>query len=109
MSVSVGVVEFRYLDVPDFPVERFLRDLMIDPNAGMGENGDDENEDEYWDGGGGYRNAYYELSRGGLVKRANGWAAEEEVGATERATLLNWIENLPYQKSADTIMLHLSD
>ena len=109
MSVSVGVVEFRYLDVPDFPVERFLRDLMIDPNAGMGENGDDENEDEYWDGGGGYGNAYYELSRGGLVKRANGWAAEEDVGATERATLLNWIENLPYQKSADTIMLHLSD
>ena len=63
-------------------MERFLRDLMIDPNVGMGDNGDDENEDEYWDGGGGYGNAYYEYSRGGLVKRANGWATEEDVGAT---------------------------
>ena len=108
MGLDVGVVSIDYLNVPGFPVERFLRNLMIDPNVGMGDNGGDENEDEYWDGGGRYGNACYEFSRGGLVKRANGWATEEDVGATERATLLNWIENLPYREGSDTIMLHLS-
>ena len=108
MGLDVGVVSIDYLDVPGFPVERFLRDLMIDPKAGMGDGGEDESDDKYWDGGGRYGNAYYEYSRGGLVKRANGWATEGDIGATERATLLNWIENLPHQEGGDTIMLHLS-
>ena len=36
MSVSVGVVEFRYLDVPKFPVEPFMRELKLGPISTYG-------------------------------------------------------------------------
>ena len=106
MSLDVGVVKIDYLPVPGFPVEQFFFDLILDPESGLDD--DDDDEDEYWDGGGGYGNAYYEFTRDGLVKRANGWAAAQNLGDAARSNLLNWIENLPYRSDSDTIMLHLS-
>ena len=103
MSVSVGVMEIRYLQVPGFPVERFLRNLILHSEAGL-----DEDDDEYWDGGGGFGNAYYEFTRDGLVKRVGSWVTAQDLDYADRGALLNWIENLPYRGDTDTIMLHLS-
>ena len=36
MSVSVGVIEVRYLDVPKFPVEPFVRELKLGPISTYG-------------------------------------------------------------------------
>lgn len=77
---------------------------MADPDVGLG--ADREDDDGYWDGGGGGGNAFYEFYRDGLLNRANGWATSQGITDTERATLLDWIENLPYR--GDAIMLHLS-
>ena len=103
MALDVGVVSINYLPVPSFPVDRFFRHLILDPNAGMG-----DDEDEYWDGGGNGGNAFYEFTRDGLLNRANGWATVQNISDPERSTLLDWIENLPYRGETDTLILHLS-
>ena len=102
MGLDVGVVSIDYLDRPGQPMYRFMWELMANPDTGMG---DTAGDDEYWDGGGTGESAFYEFTRDGLVNRANGWAAAQNIGDTERSTLLDWIENLPYR--GDTIMLHL--
>ena len=104
MALYVGVVNFDYLRVPGFPVERFFRDLMLDPHLGLAE--DDLDDDEYWDGGGNGGNAFYEFDRAGMTKRANGWADQQNLGSTERDALLTWVNDLPYRD--DFITLHLS-
>ena len=104
MSLSIGVVNITYLEQPAQPMYRFMWELMADPDVGLGP--DREDDDGYWDGGGGGENAFYEFYRDGLINRANGWATTQDLADTERSTLLDWIENLPYR--GDSIMLHLS-
>ena len=103
MSLSVGVVDINYLEQPNQPVYGFLQTLMENPDVGIGGDVDDEG---YW-GDGWDGNAFYEFYRDGLIDRADGWATEKALSSAERATLLNWIENLPYR--GDSIMLHLSN
>ena len=82
---------------------RFMWDLMADPEVGLGSTlgvGD-----AHWDGGGTGESTFYEFTREGLINRANGWAAGQILSDSERLTLLNWVEGLPYR--GDTIMLHL--
>ena len=103
MGLDIGVVSIAYLDRPSQPMYGFMWDLMADPETGLGDAlGDDG---LYWDGGGTGESAFYEFTRDGLIERANGWAAEKNLAAIERQSLLNWIESLPYR--GDVIMLHL--
>ena len=103
MGLEIGVVSIQYLDRPGQPMYRFMWDLMADPETGLGD--DHGEEDGHWDGGGTGESAFYEFTHEGLVNRANGWASDRDLNDSERSTLLNWIENLPYR--GDTIMLHL--
>lgn len=104
MALYVGAVKIDYLRVPGFPVEQFLRDLMLDPEVGLDE--DDREDDEYWDGGSNGGNAFYEFDQEGMNKRANGWASQRNLGSSERDALLAWVNNLPYRE--DYIILHLN-
>ena len=76
--------------------------LMADPDVGtdmdLFEGGSP------WEAGDG-ENIFYEIERDELLRRADGWAVKQEIDAAERATLLQWVDGLPY--SGDTIMLHL--
>ena len=108
MSLSIGVVTIEYLDYPGDLVDSFMRSLMENPNAGL--DGMDSDENDFWDGDGGFGNAFYEFEKGGLINRANGWATEQNLSYTDRVGLLRDIENLPYDPryGSQTIMLHLS-
>lgn len=102
MGLDVGVIRATYLERPGQPIYDFLWDLAADPEVGLV---DDEGDvDAHWDGGG-PENAFYEFYRDGLVNRANGWAAEQNLSAADRDTLLNWIENLPYKD--DPVILQI--
>ena len=106
MGLDIGVVSIDYLDTPGQPTYRFMWDLMADPEVGLGDTLDDD--DWHWDGGRSGESAFYEFTRNGLANRANGWATAQNISDTERSTLLDWIANLPYRESSDTIILHLS-
>ena len=103
MGLDIGVVNIDYLDTPSQPMYRFMWELMADPYVGLGDDLDDD--DLHWDGGNSGENAFYEFTRDGLLNRANGWAAAQNLSDMDRSTLLNWIENLPYRDNF--IMLHL--
>ncbi len=106
MSLSIGVVNINYLEPPNPPMHGSMWDFMADPEVRLG---DDPGVDEgYWDGGGNGENAFYQFYRDELVKRANTWAAEQNLNAIDQSALVNWIENLPYQNETDIITLHLS-
>ena len=108
MSLSIGVVNIEYLECPSDLVYNFLFSVAEDPNVGL--EGVDADENDYWDGHGGFGNSFYEFQKGGLINRANGWATEEELSYAERTALIQGIEKLPFKKSfgTETIMLRLS-
>ena len=100
MGLDVGVVKTTYLERPGHPIYDFLWDLAVGPEVGVV----DGDVDAHWDGGG-PENAFCEIYWDSLVNRANGWAAEQNLNAADRDTLLNWIENLPYKD--DPVILQL--
>lgn len=152
MSVSVGVIEVRYLDVPKFPVEPFVRELKLGPistygclrrefdpydlgfqseselHAAMrpgevnphylgpadewGEVYEDDDEDwhdfdfEWW-GGNWDSNGMYEFPRDGLEQMGMVWAFKRRLSPADRAFLLDWIANLPFED--DVILLHIGE
>ncbi len=106
MSLSIGVVNINYLEPPGPPVYRFMWALLENPAVGLGDDRSDE-VDGYWDGGSG-ENAFCEFDREGLAARANGWATGQGLSAAERASLLDWVDALPYRVDTGAIMLHLS-
>ena len=152
MSVSVGVVAFRYLDVPKFPVEPFMRELKLGPvstydclrrefdpydlgfqsedelHAAMRPSGsnsrwypedewDDiyEDNDDDWDefyfdelwGGNWDNNGLFEFPRDDLEKMARLWAFKQKLSRVDRAALLDWIAELPFED--DLISLHIGE
>ena len=108
MSLSIGVVTIEYLDYPGDLVDSFMRSLMENPSVGLDDM--DAVDDDFWDGHGGFGNAFYEFEKGGLINRANGWATERNLSSNDRDALIRRIENLPYDPryGSQTIMLHLS-
>lgn len=105
MGVDVGVVNIDYLPVPGFPVSDFMRELMLGPIF-IGDDTDDADDDcDCWGGGWAY-NGLYEYSRDCLEKQANAWANNQNLSGDDRATLLAWLNGLPYRD--DLVMLHLS-
>ena len=103
MGLDVGVVTIEYLERPGQPMYGFLFDLMLDPHTGMDA---DWEEDDTW-GGGWDNNGLYEFSLAGMLNRANNWASHNNFGPSEKAKLLRWVENLPWED--DHIMLHLGN
>ena len=114
MGLSIGVVSIRYLDEPAEPMINFMDDLRASPSAGLDEYyrdldardeddplGDDDEDDEYWDDGG-----FCEFRRIGMIRRATGWAIRKNLSQSDRALLLEWIGNLPWND--DFVMLHLT-
>ena len=109
MGMSVGVVTIKYLDEPGKPVLDFLSHLMDDLFLGEG---DTEYEERYdfddelytwggrWDG-----NGLVEFSRHYLDWRVGKWADRVGIDAKGKATLNNWIADLPWND--DNIMFHL--
>ena len=104
MGLDIGVVTIEYLKRPGQPMYGFLQDLMVDPDTGT--EFDPFDYEPGW-GDGWEGNAFCEFERDVLLRRADGWAVKKNLDATERATLLQWIDDLPYQ--GDTIMLHLGN
>ena len=102
MSLSIGVVNIEYLPQPPQPMYRFMQDLMADPDTGS-ELDPFDYEPSWGDGWEG--NAFYEFERDVLLRRADSWAMQNSLDASDRAVLLKWIDGLPYR--GDTIMLHL--
>lgn len=104
MGLDVGVVTIEYLERPGQPMYGFLQDLMVDPEAGSEFDPFDYETSwgDSWEG-----NAFYEFERDVLLRRADGWAVRQNLDATERATLLRWVDELPYR--CDFIMLHLGN
>lgn len=110
MGLSIGVVNVRYLEQPDRPIFDFMADLRSLPSTGLEEyyrdldDRDEEDplgyEDEWWEDGG-----FYEFQRTGLIRRASGWAIRHKLTEADKALLLDWIANLPWND--DYIMLHL--
>ena len=104
MGMDVGVVSIEYLARPESPVYDFLFDLMIDPLVGMASG----NEGEAGDWGSSWaNNGLYEFSRDVLISRAGNCADRNRTNASGRATLLDWIAQLPWRD--ETIMLHLGN
>ncbi|MYC33762.1 MAG: hypothetical protein F4X64_11375 [Chloroflexi bacterium] len=102
MGLSIGVVTIDYLPQPPQPMYKFMQDLMADP--GVGTDMDLFDDAEPWEAGDG-ENVFYEFERDELLRRADGWAAKQHIDAADRATLLQWVDHLPYR--GDFIMLHL--
>ena len=104
MGLDIGVVTIEYLERPGSPMYGFLQDLMVDPDTGTEFDPFDYESGwgDVWEG-----NAFYEFDRDVLLRRADGWAVQKNLDATERATLLQWIDDLPYR--GETIMLHLGN
>jgi hypothetical protein len=102
MSLDVGIVTIEYMDSPAQPAEEFLFDLLLNPYTGVD---DDENDDDEFWGGSWSGNGLYEFGRAGLISRARNWSDYRSISPSERADLLVWIEDLPWQD--DRVMLHL--
>ncbi len=112
MSLSIGVVNVRYLEEPAQPILQFMADLRSSPTTGLDAYyGDldargladplgDDREDEHWEDGG-----FCEFRRAGMMRRATGWATEKSLSQSERTLLLDWLANLPWND--DYIILHL--
>ena len=103
MSLSIGIVNIEYLPQPCQPMYRFMQDLMVDPNVGT--DMDLFHKTTPWEAGDG-ENVFYEFERDELLRRADGWAAKQQIDAADRSTLLQWVDDLPYR--GDFIMLHLN-
>ena len=104
MGLDVGVVTIEYLERPGQPMYGFLQELALNPYTGMG---DAPYIDESIWGGGWEGNAIYEYQRASLTKIANRWADQNSLAEDDRASLLNWLDNLPGQ--SDYVMLHLGN
>jgi hypothetical protein len=103
MSLSIGVVNIEYLPQPPQPMYGFMQDLMADPGVGTDMDlFDDTSPWEVGDEG----NVFYEFEQDELLRRADGWAAKQRLDAADRATLLQWVDNLPWR--GDFITLHLN-
>ena len=103
MSLSIGVVNIEYLPRPPRLMYKFMLDLMADPAVGTDlDLFDDTSPWEVGDAG----NIFYEFERDELLRRADGWAVKQRIDAADRATLLQWVEDLPWR--GDSITLHLN-
>ena len=102
MGLDIGVGTIEYLEQPGQPMYGFLQDLMTDSD--VGNEFDTFDYEPTW-GDGWEGNALYEFERDVLLRRADGWAVKKNLDASDRATLLQWVDNLPYR--GDAIMLHL--
>lgn len=104
MSLSIGVVNIEYLPEPPQPMYKFMQDLMADPDVGtdmdLFEGGSP------WEAGDG-ENIFYEIERDELLRRADGWAAKYRIDAADRATLLQWVDDLPYRGGFITLHLNI--
>lgn len=103
MGLSIGVVNIQYLPQPAEPMYGFMKDLMADPNTGA--DMDLFDDDSLWETGDG-GNAFYEIEHDQMMRRADGWAVKQRIDAADRATLLQWVDDLPWR--GDFIMLHLN-
>ena len=103
MGLDIGVVKIEYLERPGQPMYRFMQDLMANP--GIGTDMDLFDDDSVWEAGG-EGNAFYEIERDQLLRRADGWAVKNRIDAADRATLLQWVDDLPWR--GDCIMLNLN-
>lgn len=106
MGLDVGVVTIEYMRTPTQIVQDFLFDLLLDPYAGVDDDGDDDGSlYEEWSGSW-ENNALCELGRDALMTRAGNWANEKAIAVSERAVLMGWVAALPWQEDG-RIMLHL--
>lgn len=103
MGLDVGVVTIEYLERPGQPMYGFLQGLMADPAVGTDMDLFEDNSP--WEAGDG-ENVFYEFERDELLRRADRWAVKQEIDAAERATLLQWVDDLPWR--GDFITLHLN-
>ena len=103
MSLSIGVVNIEYLPQPAEPMYGFMKDLMAEPDTGT--DMDLFDEDPLWETGS-EGNAFYEMERDQMMRRADGWAVKQGIDAADRATLLQWVDDLPWR--GDFLMLHLN-
>ena len=85
MGLDVWVVKMEYVDSPTGLLKDFLFDLT-------------ENLDWGYDGwGGGWEgNAFIEVFKEDLGGRAWDYASEKRLSQEDRANLLSWVENLPW-------------
>lgn len=115
MGLSIGVSNVYYLPEPPQPIYDFMSDLRDRRSTGLHEYyrdlddrnendplGDDHESDECWEDGG-----FCEFRRIGLVRRASGWAIHQGLIEADKALLLDWIANLPWND--DHVMLHLAN
>lgn len=103
MGLDIGVVRIEYLDRPGQPMYGFMQDLMANPDTGT--DMDLFDDDSVWEATG-EGNAFYELEHDQMMRRADGWAVKQGIDAADRATLLQWVDDLPWR--GDFIMLHLN-
>lgn len=103
MGLDIGVVKIEYLERPGQPMYGFMQDLMANP--GIGTDMDLFDDDSVWEAGG-EGNAFYEIERDQLLRRADGWAVKNHIDAADRARLLQWVDDLPWR--GDCIMLNLN-
>ena len=90
MGLDVWVVKMEHVDSPDGLLKDFLFDLA-------------ENIDWDYDGwGGGWEgNVFVEVIKEDLGGRAWDYASEKRLSQEDRAHLMSWVENLPWEGKDD--------
>ena len=104
MGLDIGVVNIEYLQRPEQPIYGFLLDLMGDPDVGT--------DMDLLDGGSPWEvgeggNVFYEFERGELMRRADGWAVKQQIDASDRTKLLQWVDNMPWRGGFITLYLNI--
>ena len=95
MGMDVWIVKMDHIDSPKGLVKDFLFQLAVDIDFYDG-----------W-GGGWLGNVFLEVLKGDLEGRVWDYAAENGLSQEDRATLVSWVEALPW-KGEDDLTLTLN-
>ena len=95
MGMDVWVVKMEHIDSPKGIVKDFLFQLAVDIDFYDG-----------W-GGGWLGNVFLEVLKGDLEGRVWDYAAEKGLSQEDKATLVSWVEALPW-KGEDDLTLTLN-
>ena len=96
MGMDVWVVKMEHVDSPKGLVKDFLFQLAVDIDSYDG-----------W-GGGWMGNVFLEVFKGDLEGRAWDYAAEKRLSQEDRATLVSWVNGLPWKEGEDDLTLTLN-
>ena len=96
MGMDVWVVKMERVDSPKGLVRDFLFQMAVDIDSYDG-----------W-GGGWLGNVFLEVFKGDLEGMARDYAAEKGLPHEDMATLVSWVNNLPWKEEEDDLTLTLN-